>query len=201
MSADFPAEKPRKGLAIASLVLGVLSIPTLGLLGAGAIIGIVLGVIALSKISKNPASYGGEGMAIAGIVTSAASLALAAVIAVAVPKLLDNLRIGREIAAIETLRTIHTSQAHFLALKGKFGSLKELTEARLIDKNYSSSSAVSGYIYTATDVSDKSYCIHADRASDRTATRDFIVCEDGIIRSVKSKARSTVRRGEGTTLR
>jgi hypothetical protein len=47
MSADYPnvqpQPQPRKGLATASLVLGIVSIPTCGLLLVGAITGIVLG--------------------------------------------------------------------------------------------------------------------------------------------------------------
>src|SRR5215475_14151315 len=109
MSADYsniqPAPQTRKGLAVASLVLGIISIPTLGLLVVGAITAIVLGVIALGRIKKEPATYGGKGMAIAGIITSGVSLLLIAVFgilaAIAVPKLNENLRRGRETAAIQ----------------------------------------------------------------------------------------------------
>ena len=61
-------QQKRKGLAIASLILGIISIPTLGLLVMGALTGIALGIVALNQIRKDPAHYGGKGMAIAGIV-------------------------------------------------------------------------------------------------------------------------------------
>ena len=48
----------RKGLAIASLVLGVLSLPTCGLLGIGALVGIRLGIGALLKAKKAPHEFG-----------------------------------------------------------------------------------------------------------------------------------------------
>ncbi|MBL8189716.1 MAG: type II secretion system protein, partial [Acidobacteria bacterium] len=71
--------------------------------------------------------------------------------AVAVPKLLKNLETGRETAAIQTLRTVHNNQAQFSAMKGKFGSLAELNQAGLIDSNFASGQAVSGYVYTSTE--------------------------------------------------
>ena len=53
---------------------------------------IVLGAVALRRIKKEPAIYGGKGMAIAGIITSVVSLLLIAVFgimaAIAIPKLI-----------------------------------------------------------------------------------------------------------------
>src|SRR5262245_5032576 len=113
-----PQSQTRKGLAIASLVLGILSIPTLGLFVVGAIAAIVLGVIALGKIKKEPATYGGKGMAIAGIITSGVSLLLIGVFgilaAIAVPKLLGSIKQKHEVITIETLRTIHNTQAMYI---------------------------------------------------------------------------------------
>src|SRR5262245_33581333 len=97
-----------KGLAVASLILGILSIPTLGLLGVGAITAIVLGSIALNRIKKEPAAYGGKGMAIAGIITSAVALLLSVVFgllaAIAVPNFYLNKRHLRESQALNSLR-------------------------------------------------------------------------------------------------
>ena len=135
-----------KGLAVTSLVLGIISIPTLGVLGVGAITAIVLGSIALNRIKKEPATHGGKGMAIAGIITSAVSLLLIAIIgvmgAVMAPLLLKSHHTNRESAAIQTLRTIHNSQAQYQAQKQRFGSLKELNEARQIDLNYANGAPV-----------------------------------------------------------
>ncbi len=107
MSAGYSNARPRKGLAIASLVAGIVSIPTLGLLVVGAVTGVVLGAGALSRVNKNPMGYAGKGMAIAGIITSAVSLVIAAIIgvlaAIALPKLQENIKLGGETAAIKTL--------------------------------------------------------------------------------------------------
>ena len=118
--------------------------------------------------------------------------------AVAVPKLLDNIRLGRETATLESLRTIHNNQAHYSALKGKFGSLKELSDAGLVDANYGSGTAVSGYVYQSTEATPDQYCVQATRQSPSTAYKDFNIIEDGTIRFVESKSPSPIPHGEGT---
>ena len=208
MSADYSnihtQPQTRNGLAGASLVLGIISIPTLGLLGVGAITALVLGAIALKRIKKEPAVYGGKGMAIAGIITSVVSLLLIAVFvmvsAIAVPKMLDSLRQGRETAALNSLRIIHQNQAQYSAIRGRFGELKELAEAGLLDPSYANGSVISGYVFSSSGVSNETFCIHAVRASDSVARRDFVICEDGIIRFVESRTPSLVKRGEGDEL-
>ena len=55
------------GMAITSLVLGILGLLSCGLT---ALVGLVLGIIALVKIKKSEGQMGGEGLAIAGIVVS-----------------------------------------------------------------------------------------------------------------------------------
>jgi Domain of unknown function (DUF4190) len=69
-----PSASLRKGLAIAALVIGIVSILTCGGLLVGPITGITLGLVALKKIKRDPAHYAGKRLAIAGIVTSACSL-------------------------------------------------------------------------------------------------------------------------------
>jgi type IV pilus assembly protein PilA len=118
--------------------------------------------------------------------------------AVAMPKLLQNIKIGRETATLESLRTIHTNQAQYSALRQKFGSLKELNEAGLIDSNYSSGTPVSGYVYNSTEATPDRYCVQATRQYASTAFKDFNVIEDGTIRFVESSAPSAIPHGEGT---
>jgi len=59
-------EGPNKGLATASLVLGIIGFFTVGIIGVGAIVGVILAAKALSRIKHDPWQYGGRGMAIAG---------------------------------------------------------------------------------------------------------------------------------------
>jgi hypothetical protein len=66
-------------LAITSMVLGIVSIPSCCCWFIGspmAVAGLVLGIIAMGKIKGNPQMYKGGGMAIAGIVCSAVALLL-----------------------------------------------------------------------------------------------------------------------------
>jgi Tfp pilus assembly protein PilE len=204
MSANFQPFSSRKGLAIASLVLGIISIPTLGLFAVGGITGIILGAVALSKIKNNPQAYGGRSLAIAGIITSAVSLTMIFVFglldAIVLPQLQHVLYRGRETATFNSLQTIHAEQAQYKATNGRFATLRELAEASLIDKRYLDQEIVSSYVYTDSDVSEKTYCVHGTRASNSAATTDFVVCEDGIIRYIESKTKGIVKRGEGKRL-
>jgi hypothetical protein len=68
--------------AIAGMIMGILSM-TLGLCCHGFpfnILGLIFSLIALSQIKQFPEIYGGKGMAIAGLVLSCVSLALAAIL-------------------------------------------------------------------------------------------------------------------------
>src|SRR5262245_7124750 len=90
---------PRKGAAIASLVLGIISIPTLGLCFAGGITGLILGIVALGNAKSKPAVYGGKGIAVAGIITSSLSLLIAVpgvMAAIAIPNLIKSAQAARE---------------------------------------------------------------------------------------------------------
>jgi hypothetical protein len=77
-AAGLPAyagpEGTRKGMAVASLVLGVVGFFTLGLAGVGALAGLGLGIAALFKASREPQTYGGRGYALAGVATNVMSL-------------------------------------------------------------------------------------------------------------------------------
>jgi type IV pilus assembly protein PilA len=121
--------------------------------------------------------------------------------AVAVPKLLETLRTGRESAAIQSLRTIHNSQASFQAQKQRFATLKELGETNQIDSTFANGTPVSGYIYqSGPEVTQDKYCVQATRQAASTASRDFNVIEDGTVRFNESKSPNPIPHGEGTAL-
>ena len=120
--------------------------------------------------------------------------------AVALPKLQENLKLGRETAAIESLRSIHTSQAQFNAMRGKFGMLKDLAEAQLIGTNFASGNPVSQYKYTSPMAEADKYCVQATREGTGSAYRDFNVIEDGTIRASNSKSVNALPHGDGVPL-
>lgn len=129
-------------------------------------------------------------------------VAIIAIIAgIALPNLRHTLKTGREMAAISSLKTIYGNQASYNAAKGRFGTLKELASAGyLLDQSYASGRPVSRYVYSDSDVSADTYCVHADRESDGSGDRDFNVTEVGVVHYVASKTRGTVARGEGTPI-
>jgi type II secretory pathway pseudopilin PulG len=112
------APAPRRGLAIASLVLGILGLFTLGIVGVGALLGIVLGVVALVKAGREPAVYGGKGMAVAGIALCVLSVVvmpfiLGIVAAIAIPSFLRARVSANEAATIADIRAVISAQAAY----------------------------------------------------------------------------------------
>jgi len=109
--------EPKKGLAIASLVLGILSLLTVGCLGIGALAGLVLGIVAVVKASREPHVFGGKGMAWAGIVTSGLGLLLLPIVgiiaAIAIPSMLRARVSANESATIGDTRTVISGQAAY----------------------------------------------------------------------------------------
>jgi hypothetical protein len=66
-----PAEAKTSGMAIASLILGIL-----GICGITALVGLILGIISLGKINRSSGRLSGQGLAIAGICVSGLMLLL-----------------------------------------------------------------------------------------------------------------------------
>src|SRR5687768_4592912 len=69
----YAIQKKEQGLAIASLVCGILSIVLCCSVFTG-VPAIVLGIMAINKEKNDPGRYGGKGMAIGGIATGAVSI-------------------------------------------------------------------------------------------------------------------------------
>jgi type II secretory pathway pseudopilin PulG len=116
------AEQPKQGMAITSLVLGLISLPLMCALGAGvltAIVGLILGIVALVRSNRAPAEYGGKGLAIGGIAASVVCfLTVPIVAAIAIPSLLRARTSANESAAIGDVRTIISAQAAYQSANG-----------------------------------------------------------------------------------
>lgn len=84
MQGGYPGyqPKPGSGLAIASLILGIIGLLSGWLIFGGVLglVGVILGIVALVKVKNGTAS--GKGMAIGGIVTGALGMIVAAVVLV-----------------------------------------------------------------------------------------------------------------------
>jgi competence protein ComGC len=147
-----PAEAPRTGMAIASLVLAIVGFFTCGLAVVGAITGIVLGIVALRKARKDPQQYGGQGIAITGIVVNGLCfLMIPVVAAIAIPNMIKSQQVSHEAAAISRVKAIGSAQFLYSNTlgHGQYASLEQLTSGGLIDATFASGEA-GGYLYTST---------------------------------------------------
>ncbi|MCA1817743.1 MAG: DUF4190 domain-containing protein [Acidobacteria bacterium] len=124
--------KPKAGLAVASLVLGVVGFFTFGLLGVGAITGLVLGIVAVARANNRPAEFGGRGAAITGIVLNALALVLVPVVgmvaAVAIPNLIASRRAANEASAIAAVRKLASAEYGYASTAGdgRYADFNEL---------------------------------------------------------------------------
>ena len=74
-----PQARKTSGMAVASLVLSIVSVPTICCCGAGlvaAILAVVFGHLAMGQIRRSEGRLDGTGMAVAGLVIGYASVAL-----------------------------------------------------------------------------------------------------------------------------
>lgn len=118
-------KKRKRGLATASCILGILSIPTLGLVLVGALTSVVLGVTALVKESRQPDEYGGRIAAIVGIIASVFSLLVTPVVggiaaAIIIPSLLRARISANEATASKDLSTILFAESAYSRQNGGF---------------------------------------------------------------------------------
>lgn len=194
----------KKGLAVFSLVLGVLNLFTVGFLGVGAILGIILAVVAMNRANREPLVYGGKELATAGLITSVLSLVIIVPIgiiaAIAIPNLLASRRAANEGATIATLRRIHSAQATYQATagQGQFGTLEQLIEEDLLDPRIGSG-VVYGYRFhvaltSGLDNEAGFEVTSVPNSYPNSGRRSFFVNETGVIRAADARGNpATVR--------
>ena len=190
---DQQEEGPKKGMAIAALVLGIIGFFTIGILGVGAIVGTVLACVAMSRAKREPWQYGGRSLAIAALVLNILSLVsfvpMGIIAAIAVPNLLASRRAANEGSAQSSLRTLHSAEATYQATRGqgKYGTLSELAAEGLIDSRLASGTK-NGYVFTVElTTSDLNYpgfeVVGVPMTYGSTGIRSFYIDETGVIRA------------------
>ena len=106
------------GVAVASMVLGILGLTFLGLLGA--VPAIICGHIALSSIGKSDGALGGNGMAIAGLVTGYLALAIAPLLlAIAIPAFMKARTETQRMMCASNMRIIDSARQQWALETGK----------------------------------------------------------------------------------
>ncbi|HWS53072.1 MAG TPA: DUF4190 domain-containing protein [Pyrinomonadaceae bacterium] len=183
---DWGAKK-RTGLAVASLVIGILSLLTFSLFLVGALTALVMGIVAAARAGKQPEVYGGRGLAVGGIVTSALSLLtvplLGIILAIAIPNLLAARRAANEASAVHSMREILTAQDAYRSTvgAGSYGSLDELGAASLLEDPLARG-VKNGYQFIMVATTETCALSAVPKDYGATGTRSFYVrCEEGEI--------------------
>ncbi|MEO8434812.1 MAG: DUF4190 domain-containing protein [Pyrinomonadaceae bacterium] len=192
----------KKGLAVTSLVLGVLGFFTIGLLGVGAVVGIVLAIVAINKANRNPEEYGGKGLATAGLITNILSLVIIVpvgiIAAIAIPNLLASRRAANEGATIQALRTIHSAQATYQSIHESYATLDELGADKLIAADLANGKR-SGYKYqinlSSDDVSKPAgfEVVVVPESYPMSGRRSFYLDESGVIRGADAQGAAATK--------
>ena len=183
----------KTGLALASMILGIVSLPTsfflLGLLLAP--IGFVLGIVSVVKANKHPNVFGGKGFAIAGIATSAFTffLIVPIIAAIAIPNLLAARRFANEASALKTLNTMYAAEVTYQATtgNGECGDINALVTSQLVPAEFAKLER-NGYKFKI-EMSDKLNCeVHAAPISTSTGVRSFMLSTyDDTLRAADKK--------------
>jgi len=194
-----PAPQKTSGMAIASLIFGILfvffplSIPA-----------VVFGHIALSQIKRSAGRLGGAGLAIAGLVLGYLGIAMIPLIliiaAIAIPNLLRARMAANEGLAAVTVRSINTAQVTYRATYPAIGYARDLgslggaepctprqATACLMENKIavaSTSPGLHGYIFgTITSGDGSQYVVTAVPAvPNQTGRSSFCSIEDGVVR-------------------
>jgi type II secretory pathway pseudopilin PulG len=149
----YAAGELKKGLATASMVVGIINLCVTGIFLVPSIVGIVMAVVAKKRIKNEPDVYGGDGFATAGLVTNIISTVLIVplmiIMAIAIPNLLASRRAANEGASMAILRTIHSAEATYQATtgRGSYGTLDQLADAQLINPEFAAKAGTGRYGY------------------------------------------------------
>ncbi len=186
----------KSGLAIASMVLGILGFVTsiflIGILLAP--IGLILGIVALVKVNKKPHVYGGKGFAIAGVALSAIIVLFVPIVAaIAIPNLLAARRWANEGRTIASLRTLASAEETYMTSQNtsNCADLQTLSSKGLINSVLAKGEQ-SGYRFLVVKlpVIGGGCELHATPLTTWTGTRSFYFStEDGVIRTAKKNGK------------
>jgi hypothetical protein len=159
------ASQPKtSGLAIWSLVLGILSLVCFSIFAA--IPGVICGHLACSRIKRSAGALTGQGLAIAGLVTGYLGIAWAVVtipllLAIAIPNFVRARETAQMNACINNLRVIDAAKQEW-ALENSKKTTDTPTQADLIHvktfKNDQFPICPAGGVYTINPVGEEPTC-------------------------------------------
>jgi type II secretory pathway pseudopilin PulG len=184
-------QKKTLGIAIASLVFSCLFlIPILGILFS--LTAIILGIVALVKISQDKENLQGQGLAIAGIVLGGIGIVIIPIIAIlaaiAVPNFMRARISAQESAAAAAMHTITAAELAYRYDHSQYARLDQLGEASppYIDATLAGGNTLG---YTFTIVANGAHNFYAVAIPESTVSHTFYIDEDGVLcKSHKSMA-------------
>jgi hypothetical protein len=186
----------KQGLAITALVIGILNFLFLGIFVVTIIAGIVISVVALRKIKRYPLVYGGQGLAVAGLITNIVSVVvlipILLIASIALPNLLAARMAANEGSAMYSLRQILAAEAAYQNRNGKFGTLAELERENLIASDLASGMC-HGYKFKVDAIIDRGdgwpgfAAVGVPVYYRSSGRRSFFIDETGVIRSADSQ--------------
>jgi Tfp pilus assembly protein PilE len=208
-----PANLKKKiGLAVTSMILGIIGFPPLSvflgvlfsvILGAvlgttgfvvGAALtlavipsGLITGIVALRRANNRSREYGGKGFAIAGIACSSVGLLILPMVAViAVPNLTASRRAANESSAVSTMQKLAEAEEKYMnSMSGRCGDAQTLFASRLIDAE-SAKGEKNGYRFMIINLPRGGCEIHGVPLSSSHGSRSFYyTTEDKLIRAAK----------------
>ena len=143
-----PAQQKTSGMAIASLVCGILNVFPLS------VVAIVLGHVSLSQIKKSAGQIQGKGLAIAGLVLGYLGIVaipfILIIAAIAIPNLLRAKISANEASAAHSVRMLATAERSYAAQNPTHGftcNLADLNSAGLGDSDLLRGEK-HGYVFT-----------------------------------------------------
>jgi len=198
-----PAARHTSGLAIASLVSGILSLLCLF---PAAVLAIVLGYVARARIRRSGGALRGERMARAGVNLGFSGIILLIIAAIAIPNLMRSRISSHESSPVGSLRTINTAEVTYYSeypTRGYSATLAQLgspapgvqpgPEAAGFIDSVLASGQKSGYrfTYVAGPAGEQglivAYTVRADPVTPGSGERSFFTDETGVIRAEKGK--------------
>lgn len=204
---SFAGRQQTDGKAVASLVLGIVSVTMLLSFLTG-IPAVILGHLSRKSIRESMGRLKGDGMALAGLTMGYISIAMIPMIliiaAIAIPNLLRAKMTANSSAAARIVRTLNTSQVTYSATYPAKGYARDLatlgpgpsnqcgtpseTYACLIDGVLANGSVKGGYQYTmkaicGADGVCTDYVIVATPSNSSSGIRNLCSTADAVIRS------------------
>ena len=158
-----PIQPKNSGLAIWSLVLGILSLTCFYLFSA--IPAVICGHVAYSRIKRSGGTLTGSGLALAGLITGYMGIALSVIMipllaAIAIPNFVKARNTAQMNACINNLRQISGAK-HAWALENKKENTDIPTAQELdsyLKTGFSSMRCPAGGVYTINSVGEKPVC-------------------------------------------